>query len=95
MTLQTRPATRQEILAYCEGRRQSFETYCREVADSRTETGVRHIRRARATVRNVNGVPTVRRHGEDFELFGVMIIFEDGRESKYPACLTIVTPHAE
>lgn len=88
--MKTRPATRQEILAYCEGRRQSFGTYIREVADRRTHNGVRHISRAKSTVRNVNGAPIVRRNGEDFELFGKIITFDDGTESKIPACLTIV-----
>lgn len=88
--MKTRPATRNEILRYCEGRRQSFETYCLETADHRTESGVRHIRRATATVRNVNGVPTVTRHGEAFELFGSMLIYDNGSECRIPTLLTIV-----
>lgn len=88
--MKTRPATRQEILAYCEGRRQTFETYIREVSDRRTENGVRHIRRATSIVKNIDGVPTVSRLGEDYELFGKIITFDDGTESRIPACLTIV-----
>ena len=83
-----RPATYQEILNYYGGRRTQFETYAREVSDHRTEHGVRHIRRATAMVHDVNGVPVVRRHGHEFELFATFFTPDIGRP--FIACPTII-----
>lgn len=86
--MKKRSATRQEVLEYYSGRRVQFETYIREVYDSRTEHGVRHIRKATSLVRNVGGVPTVRRLREDFELFAEVFTLDTGRT--FVACPTIV-----
>jgi hypothetical protein len=85
--MKRRPATREEIIKAYEGRRVRFETYIREVCDCRTEHGVRHIRHATAKVRVVNGVPMVRRLGEDLELFAEFFTL-DGRT--FVACPTVV-----
>lgn len=88
--METRPATREELLKLV-GRRFGFETYVREVSDRRTSTGVRHITRSRSKIQDIGGVPMVRRLGEMCELFGVILIGPDGREWSHPV-LTIIKP---
>jgi hypothetical protein len=88
--MHTRPATPAEILAYCRDHVKTFERGCMETTDHRTESGVRHIRRNRSRVRNVDGVPMVVCNGQLCQLFGQIIVFSDGDEAKFPACLSII-----
>lgn len=88
--MQSRRATREEILKEYAGRRVSFGTYIREVGDSRAENGVRHISKARALCTEVEGVPMVTRKGEHVELFAEVFTLENGRE--FVALPTVVRP---
>ncbi len=56
----------------------SFNTYVFETIDCRTETGVRHIKRGRATVQWIDRVPHVRCRGEVVRLYAEVVSFGNG-----------------
>lgn len=79
MTLKYRPATATEIFDYYRSfKRAPFAHWTVEMADRRTETGVRHKNHGRAKVQNVDGVPMVHHHGRLEEVEANAYIREDG-----------------
>ena len=79
MTIQSAEATRQEIVSYYGNRKVQFEHWTREIYDPRTETGVRHKTLTTAKCRVIDGVPTVRYLGDDYELKARRYTMETGR----------------
>lgn len=89
--LKIRPATREEILDYYRhNTRVSFQTYVREIYSPKSKNGVRHIQRASSKIRNADGVPMVRRHNQDFELFANFYTLPSGKT--FVSCPTIIKP---
>ena len=88
--MKMRLATNAEILArYPAGRRVSFDAYVRDVYDPRTETGVRRVGRGSSKVREIDGIPHVRRHGRLERLYGTHC---DIGICAFISLLTIVAP---